>query len=245
MTSRVLVTGGTGRLGRELVPACLRRGWTVRVMSRQPPQAMGPGVERATADLSAAAGVNAAVEGVDVVLHLASLPYRGRRTDAVDIEGTQRLLEAAARAGVRHFVYTSIVGVDTIPWPYFRKKLAAEERVRRGLVAWSIIRATQFYPLLDAVFLAAARLPVIAGPADVPGRPVDPRDVAARLVAAVDTGPVGEVADFADLRSSDLPSWPRNGWRPPGGRGAPCCRCRSRDGSAGRSAPMPRPHPAT
>lgn len=154
-------------------------------------------MEWATADLASGAGVDAATTGVDVVLHLASLPYRGRRTDAVDIEGTRTLVEAAARAGVGHVVYVSIVGVDAIPWPYFRKKLAAEERLRKGAVAWSIVRATQFYPLLDTVLSWAARLPVLAGPADVPGRPVDPADVAARLIAAIDAGPSLAVAEFA------------------------------------------------
>ncbi len=149
------------------------------------------------ADLASGAGVDAAATDLDVVLHLASLPYRGRRTDAVDIGGTQRLIQAAARAGVTHVVYVSIVGVDAIPWPYFRKKLAAEERLRRGPVAWSIVRATQFYPLLDTVLSWAARLPVLAGPADVPGRPVDPADVAARLITAVDAGPSLGVAEFA------------------------------------------------
>src|ERR1051326_4773328 len=181
MTGLILVTGGTGRLGKEVVPACLRRGWTVRIMSRRPRPAGQDDVEWATADLCRGAGLNSAVAGADVVLHLASLPYRGRRTDAVDIEGTQRLVEAAAAASVAHIVYTSIVGVDAIPWPDFRKKLAAEERVRRGQVPWSIVRATQFYPLLDAMFSATARLPFVLGPTGVPGRPVDPRDGADHL----------------------------------------------------------------
>jgi len=168
----------------------------VRVMSRRPPPGQ-PGVEWATADLASGTGVREATTGVDVVLHLASLPYRGRRTDAVDIEGTRTLTEAAARAGVGHVIYVSIVGADAIPWPYFRKKLAAEERLRSGQVAWSIVRATQFYPLLDTMLSWAARLPVLAGPANVPGRPVDPADVAARLIAAAESGPSLAVAEFA------------------------------------------------
>lgn len=198
---RVLVTGGTGSLGREVVPQCLQRGWTVRVMSRRSRSADGlgarwPGAEWAQADLATGAGLEQAAADADVVLHLASLPYRGRRTDAVDIEGTSRLAEAAARAGAGHLIYTSIVGVDAIPWPYFRKKLAAEERLRAGPVPWSILRATQFYPLVDMAMSWAARLPVLAGPADVPGRPVDPAEVAARLIEAVDSGPSLAVAEF-------------------------------------------------
>jgi uncharacterized protein YbjT (DUF2867 family) len=195
--TRVLVTGGTGHLGREVVPLCLDRGWTVRVMSRKPPQPGVPEVEWARAELASGAGIGNAVKGADVVIHLATLPYRGRRTRAVDVEGTQRLAEAAAGAGASHVIYVSIVGVDAIPWPYFRMKLAAEERLRHGPAAWSIVRATQFYPLVDLALLWAARLPVLAGPADVPGRPVAPAEVAARVIAAVDSGPSLAVAEFA------------------------------------------------
>src|SRR5437773_2808976 len=95
---RVLVTGGTRCLGREVVPRCLHRGWAVRVMSRRPPPAARPAAESAQtewaqtewaqtewaqtewaqADLASSAGLGQAVAGADVVLHLASLPYRGR-----------------------------------------------------------------------------------------------------------------------------------------------------------------------
>ena len=194
---RILVTGGTGRLGRAVIPCCHERGWTVRIMSRKGPPVGQQAAEWMVADLANGAGLAAALAGVDVVLHLASLPYRGRRTTLVDVVGTRRLVEAAGHAGVAHVVYTSIVGVETIPWPYFRKKLAAEEEVRGGPVPWSIIRATQFYPLLDAVLSAAARLRVFPGPAGVIGRPVDPHDVAGRLIAAVDFGPSMDITEFA------------------------------------------------
>lgn len=193
----MLITGGTGQLGRELIPRCRDRGWTVRIMSRgQAPPNPG-GVEWATADLATGAGLDAAVDGVQAVVHLASLPYRGRRTDHVDIEGTSRLVDAAARAGVSHLVYSSIVGVDAIRWPYFRKKLAAEDRVRHGPVPWSIVRATQFYPLIDSFLAAAARLPILFVPADVLGRPVDPRDVAERLAQQLARGPSTRIENYA------------------------------------------------
>src|SRR5207248_9687052 len=95
-----------------------------------------------------------------------------------------------------HMIYTSIVGVDAIPWPYFRKKLAAEGRLRTGPVPWSILRATQFYPLVDTAMSRLARLPVLAGPAGISGRPVDPAEVAERLAAAVDAGRWRGVAGF-------------------------------------------------
>lgn len=118
---RILVTGGTGRLGRVLVPRCLRSGRPVRVLSRRPPPRRETPVEWARGDLATGRGIRAALADVDVVVHLASLPYRARTTTRVDVEGTHRLVRAAARVGVTHVLYTSIVGVDEIPWPYFRK----------------------------------------------------------------------------------------------------------------------------
>jgi uncharacterized protein YbjT (DUF2867 family) len=191
---RVLVTGGTGTLGREIVPRLRAAGHIVRVMSRHPGH--DAGVEWAPADLATGAGLGKAVEGVEVIAHLASRPYRGRYTYRVDVEGTGRLASAARDAGVRHLVYSSIVGVDRIPWPYFRRKLAAEHCVQGGDVPWSILRATQFHTLVDAALTAVGRLPVLLGPADMPGQPVDPRDVAERLVTMLEDGPSHTVTDF-------------------------------------------------
>jgi uncharacterized protein YbjT (DUF2867 family) len=191
---RVLVTGGTGTLGREIVPRLREAGHTVRVMSRHPGHE--DSIEWARADLATGEGLAAAVEGIEVVVHLASSPYRGRYTYQVDVEGSGRLVWAARSAGVRHLLYTSIVGVDCIPWPYFRRKLAAEQRVRDGGVPWSILRATQFHTLIDAALRVVGRLPVLLGPAGMPGQPVDPGDVAERLVVQIADGPSHRVAEF-------------------------------------------------
>src|SRR4028118_1610296 len=101
-TRELLVTGGTGGLGRRVVERLEAAGVGARVMSRSG----RPGTVRG--DLLAGEGLDAAVWGVETVIHCASSPYR--KTREVDIEGTRRLLEAATGAGVSHFVYISIVG---------------------------------------------------------------------------------------------------------------------------------------
>ena len=102
---RILVTGGTGTLGRLIVPRLRSAGCEVRVASRRSPDV--------PLDLATGAGLARAVAGCETILHLAT-GVRGlyRAIDTVDVLGTQRLLEHAARAGVRHFLYISIVGVD-------------------------------------------------------------------------------------------------------------------------------------
>lgn len=189
MSSPVLVTGATGTLGREVV-ARLRGDHEVRSMSRR------TGPDLVTADLGTGAGLAAAVAGVGTVVHLASAAGGGRRTVQVDIAGTRRLLEASAKAGVRHLLYMSIVGIDRVPVSYYRAKLAAEEIVRRGPVPWSIVRATQFPQLLDVVLTYAGKLGVLVIDRGVKVQPVHPRDVAQLLVQRVGTGPTGRVEVF-------------------------------------------------
>src|SRR5688500_9635326 len=123
---RILVTGGSGGLGREVVRVLGDAGYVVRVMSRRPrPSNHGPAVEWAQADLESDTGLRAAVDGVHTIVHSAShAPLStGKLKDLVaypehiDVDGTGRLLEHARTAGVAHLAYISIVGIDQVPMP--------------------------------------------------------------------------------------------------------------------------------
>ena len=190
--SSVLVTGGTGTLGRAVVLALRAAGHPVFVLSRQ----LGEGSEtqgRRVGDLLDGRGVAQAVTGADTVVHLASSP---RRTRHVDVDGTRRLYEEAARAGVRHVLFMSIVGCDANPLGYYQIKAEAEGLTLDGPVPGTVLRATQFHEL--AVMLATrARIgPFELQPRGVRAQPVDVRDVAERIVALVAAGPSGRVRDL-------------------------------------------------
>ena len=190
---RVLVTGGTGVLGQALTPRLLQAGHTLRIMSRRtaPP---GTALEWATASLETGEGLAAAVIGADVIIHAASSPFK--RTQQVDVDGTGRLLAAARRAGVGHFIYISIVGIDRVPFFYYRYKLAAEQLIESGGVPWSNLRATQFHNLIDIWLHLLAHTPfILPVPTDLPFQPVDAGEVAALLVDAVAAGPAGRLPD--------------------------------------------------
>ncbi|MCI2421263.1 NAD(P)H-binding protein [Saccharopolyspora sp. K220] len=189
---RILVTGATGMLGQQVVPVLREAGHEVVRMSRRPAPEGVTAWRRA--DLATGEGLEHAVGDVDAIAHLASSPYRGKYTQQTDVDGTRRLGEAARRAGVEHLLYVSIVGIDAIPWKYFKQKLAAEEHVRGG-VPWSIVRATQFYPAIDMVLGIAARLPVMPVPSKVPGQPVDTAVVASRVAEHFANGPTKEIAN--------------------------------------------------
>ncbi|MFI7606900.1 SDR family oxidoreductase [Micromonospora sp. NPDC049366] len=190
---KVLVTGAGGRLGRAVVARLRSDGIAVRATSRRP--RTDPDVEWVVVDLATGEGLDEAVAGVDAVLHLASSPTGGR-TYEVDVLGTRRLVVAAGQADVRHLVYTSIVGVDRVPMPYYRHKLAAEQVVAAGPVPWSVLRATQFPEFLDELLVVSSRLGPTIGDRNVLAQPVDPREVAARLVARLVAGPLRGIEEY-------------------------------------------------
>jgi len=185
----VLVTGGTGTLGRALVPQLLAAGHEVRVLSRRESPRLPPGVAARRGDVRDAAAVTAAAEGADVVIHAASNPRRDARETE---EAGARHTSAAALAGRAHLVYVSIVGVDRHRFPYYRAKLAAERIIAESGAGWSTLRATQFHELLDAalgarVFIRTRHLSI---------QPVDVGDVARRLVEIAAGPPLGLAPDF-------------------------------------------------
>lgn len=187
MQQPILVTGGTGALGRHVVDRLSGAGHDVRVTSRRPRE----GVENVVAaDLLTGDGVDAAVDGVDTVVHCATTMNGSK-----DVRATETLVAAAERAGCGHLVYVSIVGVDRVPFGYYRGKLAAEQVVARGGVPYTVQRATQFHDLLRIVLAGAARLPVMPVP-NLPFQPVDTGDVAVRLAELVSAEPAGRAPDM-------------------------------------------------
>ena len=189
----VLVTGGTGTLGRAVVHTLLDLGRPVRVLSRRPRSPLVPGgVEWVQGDLITGDGLDPAVSGVSAVVHAATDPSH----PLDDVEAIARLLLAARSAHVPHLLYPSIVGVDVIPFRYYEAKLEAEHLVEHGGVPWTILRATQFHELVVSMLGALCAWPVAVVPAGTSVQPIDVREVAARIVGLVETGPAGRVADL-------------------------------------------------
>jgi uncharacterized protein YbjT (DUF2867 family) len=199
----ILVTGGTGTLGRNVVKLLLDSGHRVRILSRRP----GTGDEWIQGDLATGAGLEAAVTGVEAIVHAASATVQPQKVQATDVLGTRRLLAMAREAGVRHAVYVSIVGIDGVAYPYYRGKVAAEAVMREGIVPWSILRATQFHPFMEFVLGYLSTLPRLAlVPFKWQFQPVDAGEVAARLVEVVTAPPAGMLPDFGGPEVRDFKS---------------------------------------
>src|SRR5215472_14765236 len=109
MTSRILITGGTGRLGRQLVPLLRAADCKLRVLSRSAHPATD-GVEYVAGDLVSGTSIAAAVDGADVIIHCA-----GTAKQSEDQALTANLIQAAASARPAHLVKISVVGADRVP----------------------------------------------------------------------------------------------------------------------------------
>ena len=189
MTSPILVTGGTGTLGSQVVPRLREAGHEVRVLSRHGHES-GDGVEYVTGDLLKGEGIEPAVAGVETILHLAGGP-KG------DDEATRNLMRAASRAGARHVVYISVIGADRVPLGWLKSKLAAERAVSDSGVPWTTLRAAQFHDLLLTVVQKMSKMPVIPVPGGLRFQPVDSGEVAARLAELTLGEPAGLVPNLA------------------------------------------------
>ncbi len=197
MTPPVLVTGGTGRLGQLVVARLRDRGCEVRVLARHE-RPIPPGARFFTADLRTGRGVEPAVAGAAAIIQCAT-STRG------DAEATRNLVAAAARTGAAHLVYVSIVGIDHIAsWGYPKAKLQAEQIVADSGLPWTILRVTQFYDYCLASARKLTVFPVAPVPAGFTVQPVDPRDVADRLVELALAGPAGRAPDMA---GPEVSSW--------------------------------------
>ena len=196
MGGRICIFGGSGFVGRAIARCAAARGYAVTVACRHPERArelLVGGVRLARADIATGRRLQEAVEGADCVINLVGILYEkgGGTFEAVHVRGTEHVLEACRRAGIRRYLHMSALGASAdSPSLYARTKAAAEERVRRSGLEWTIFRPSLIFGEGDAFFNRFKRmsallpvLPLIAG--DTRFQPVWVEDVARAFVRAV------------------------------------------------------------
>ncbi|HEY1420131.1 MAG TPA: NAD(P)H-binding protein [Candidatus Dormibacteraeota bacterium] len=203
----ILVTGGTGGLGRRVVERLRRAGREVRVASRHA-HSTANGIEYVVADLAKDQGVEEALAGSAIVVHCAGV---GKIKE--DTAQAQNLVRAAERAGVHHLLSISVVGADRIPvktavdrsmFAYFASQRAKELVVASSRLPWTNLRATQFHDgfILEMV-RGMSKLPVVPIPAGFRFQPIDTDEVADSLVQLALGVPAGQAPDIAGPKIYD------------------------------------------
>jgi uncharacterized protein YbjT (DUF2867 family) len=202
----ILVAGGTGTLGAQLVTRLVERGARVRVLTRNRARGRAlPGcVDLAVGDVRQPETLATAVRGCGVVVSAVhGFVGAGRPSpEAVDRDGNRNLVAAAAAAAIRRFVLVSGYDVRSDhPMSLHRAKFAAEETLRKSGVPFTIVRPTSFVETWIRVIgakLAARGEALVFGPGVNPINFVSVRDVAALVaLAACDDGPAGRTIDIA------------------------------------------------
>jgi uncharacterized protein YbjT (DUF2867 family) len=192
MATRIAVAGGTGTVGRLVTEFVRQRGHDAVVLSRS------TGI-----DLVTGAGLDTVLAGVDAVIDVSNTLSMSAAASIRHFQTTAQVLATAElRAGVRHHVLLSIVGVDaphTSGYGYYRGKLAQERAVAGSGVPWTLLRATQFHEFAQQLFQRTRFGPFVLVPA-MRAQPVAAREVAARLVELAEGAPAGRVSDVAGPR---------------------------------------------
>lgn len=139
---KIVIIGGTGLIGRQLLDRLRRQGH--EVLAATPSR----GIDALTGQ-----GLDAALAGAQVVVDVSNSPsFEDRAVMAFFETSTRRLLAAEAAAGVAHHVALSVVGTQRLPDSgYFRAKLAQEALIRQSQQPYSIVQATQFFEFLGAI----------------------------------------------------------------------------------------------
>ena len=186
MNARILVTGGTGTIGRRLVPLLAERGAVVRMLTRHAPAGAE---DHVAGDVMTGAGLDVAMAGEAVVVHLAGAA-KGDEVAAANV------VAAAERAGVRHVLTLSVVGAGRMPIGYFRAKEQVEAVFAASAVPSTVLRAAQVHQLVLRMAAGMTKLPVAPAPR-IRFEPVDAGEVAERLAGLALGEPAGLAGELA------------------------------------------------
>ena len=217
---KILVTGGTGVVGAGAIPALLKAGHEIRLLSRgadRDAREYPEPVEPFAADISDPESLLGAARGCEAVVHITGIVEENppeATFEKINVEGTQNILRAAEQAGVRRLIYLSSLGADTGQSAYHQSKLRAEELVKTFGGEWLILRPGNVYgpgdEVISTLFKMVRTLPVVplVDAGDQRFQPIWFEDLGAAIARAVDdstlTGEILELAGGETTSTADL-----------------------------------------
>ncbi|KGR84313.1 SDR family oxidoreductase [Lysinibacillus odysseyi] len=187
---KILVTGSTGQLGSALLKQLKDLDYQVKITSRRKPE--GVDFTWVYSNLLTGEGLEEAVKDVDVIIHAATSPVKS--SENIEVAGFEKLLSKLDH--LKLFIYPSIVGIEEIPFKYYRLKYKAEELLKNSSVPYTIARASQFHSFVDSLLLSKSFFKRYIIPGRVKFQSVDVNDFAKHLIDLVNKGPQGKLDDF-------------------------------------------------
>lgn len=187
---RILVTGSTGKLGAALLKQLKDLDYQVKITSRRKPE--GEAFPWVYSDLLSGEGLEEAVKDVDVIIHAATSPIKNSKS--IEVAGLEKLLSKLNH--IHLFIYPSIVGIEEIPFQYYRLKYEAEELLKNSSVPYTIARATQFHSFVEDLLLSTPLFKRYIIPGKVKFQSIDVNEFARHLIDLVNKGPQGKLDDF-------------------------------------------------
>jgi len=196
MSKQISIIGGSGFVGRAIARQAAEKGFGVTIACRHPERArdlLVHGIRLLKADVCSGRELDEAIHGASCVINLVGLLFeRGPQTfTAAHVHGTEHLIAACERAGVKQYIHMSALGADLGSQSnYARTKAEAEQRVRTSKLKWSIMRPSIIYGEHDSFFnrfrslyALAPVAPLIGG--DTRFQPVWVEDVARAFVSCI------------------------------------------------------------
>jgi uncharacterized protein YbjT (DUF2867 family) len=191
---RIAVAGGTGTAGRYTVEAAEKAGHQTVVLSR-----------RQGVDLTTGTGLDAALEGVDIIVDAANSPsVKQEKAEHFFTEVARRLQRSGAEHGASRLIVLSIVGLERVPYGYYQAKLAHETAAREGPLPVTVLRATQFHEFAGQILLRTRLGPVALAPRMVI-QPIAARTVGEILVEVATQPDVSGCVEVAGPQREYLP----------------------------------------
>ncbi|GAB3711645.1 NAD(P)H-binding protein [Spirosoma flavus] len=192
---KIVVIGGTGVLGTSVVSTLQQQKIDFIIGSRSRIKTDSYSTVNQSAslpwtriDLATGEGLTEALTGVDTVIHLASAPTK-IGGEPFEVVATRNLLKALRQSEVKHLIYSSIVGVDKVPFSYYQSKFAAEKLIQQQEIPYSILRATQFHDLVDFFIRRLLYLPIGFVPKQLKFQPIHVDAVSTELYRLAQAGP--------------------------------------------------------